>query len=410
MDIVLFTNFFPYKKAEPFLINEFKFTQKSSRTVSVFTLYGDKRDNCIPPLPQVTFFEPVLTEFGDKKSLFLKGLFNFSPCSFHLKELFNKQILFSLKKQYWLFVSLLITRAALSSKAHQQLTKTLKESKNTVLYFYWGDNLCWMIPYLKRSIGHRCKIVVRMHGSELYENIRDNYAPIRQQVLECADLILTVSENGKSYLSTKYPTYRDKIFVSRLGVFDNGLNPFKKEAVYHLVSVSNLVTLKRVDLIFQTLQKVNLPLVWHHFGDGPLRGELNELIKSSRKGLEVKMHGFVDNPSLMSFYKSQSIDLFINLSTSEGLPVSVMEALSFGIPVMATDVGGTSELVDNQVGQLVKVDLPLDELATCIESHLTASPENMALWRQNARNSFEEKVSAEKNYTAFYKKLSALFA
>lgn len=410
MEIVLFTNFFPYKKAEPFLINEFEFAKKNSKSVSVFTLYGNKKDSRVNPSEQVSLFEPVLNEFGDKKSLFLKGLFNFSPFSFHIKELFKKEVLLSLKKQYWLLVSLLITRAALSSKAYRQLTKKLEESKNTVLYFYWGDNLCWMIPYLKKSIGHQCKIVVRMHGSELYENIRDNYAPIRLQVLECADLILTVSENGRTYLSNKYPGYQNKFVISRLGVFDHGLNPFKREPVYHLVSVSNLVTLKRVDLIFQTLQSVNLPVVWHHFGDGPLRDELNELIKNHRKGLEVNLYGFVDNSSLMTFYKSQSLDLFINLSTSEGLPVSIMEALSFGIPVMATDVGGTSELVNNQVGKLVRVDLPAGELAKCIASHLTASTEDTERCRKNARKAFEEKVSAEKNYGAFYDKLAAFFA
>lgn len=319
-------------------------------------------------------------------------------------------MLFSLKKLYWLFVSLLITRAALSSEAYRQLTGKLKESKNTVLYFYWGDNLCWIIPYLKRSIGRHCKIVVRMHGSELYENMRDNYAPIRSQVLKCADLILTVSENGKTYLSNKYPDYQNKIVISRLGVFDHGLNPFKREAVYHVISVSNLVTLKRVDLIFQVLQKVNLTVIWHHFGDGPLNHELNELIKTRRKGLEVILHGFVDNSSLMAFYKSQSIDLFINLSTSEGLPVSIMEALSFGVPVIATDVGGTSELVNNQVGKLVKIDMPLSELARCIESHLTANAEDTDRCRKNARKAFEEKVSAEKNYGSFYEKLTTFFA
>lgn len=409
MDIVLFTNFFPYKKAEPFLINEFEFTKKNSKSVSVFTLYGNEKDTCVTPSEHVSLFKPVLNEFGDKKSLFIKGLFNFSPFGFHVKELFRKEVSFSFKKLYWLFVSLLITRAALSSKAYRQLTKKLKESNNTVLYFYWGDNLCWMIPYLKKSTGHHCKIVVRVHGSELYENMRDNYAPIRPDVLECADLILSVSENGSTYLSNKYPGYQNKIAISRLGVFDHGLNPLKKDTVYHLVSVSNLVKLKRVNLIFQTLQKVNLPVVWHHFGDGPLRSELNELVKTRRKGLEVNMHGFIDNSSLMAFYKSQSIDLFINLSTSEGLPVSIMEALSFGIPVIATDVGGTSELVNNQVGKLVSVNLPVNELATCIESYLTASTENTVLWRHNARRAFEGKVSAEKNYTTFYEKLSALF-
>ena len=45
--------------------------------------------------------------------------------------------------------------------------------------------------------------------------------------------------------------------------------------------------------------------------------------------------------------------MFINLSSSEGIPVSIMEAQSFGIPVIATNVGGSGEIVVSETGVLV---------------------------------------------------------
>jgi len=44
---------------------------------------------------------------------------------------------------------------------------------------------------------------------------------------------------------------------------------------------------------------------------------------------------------VLNYYASNPVDVFINTSSSEGLPVSIMEAMSFGIPVIATNVGGT---------------------------------------------------------------------
>lgn len=55
----------------------------------------------------------------------------------------------------------------------------------------------------------------------------------------------------------------------------------------------------------------------------------------------------------MFCYSEHPVDVFINLSTNEGVPVSIMEAISFDIPIVATDVGGTSEIVTDETGILV---------------------------------------------------------
>jgi glycosyltransferase involved in cell wall biosynthesis len=102
-------------------------------------------------------------------------------------------------------------------------------------------------------------------------------------------------------------------------------------------------------------------------------------------GLEIKLNGFVDNKNLIKFYQSQPVDLFLNVSASEGLPVSIMEALSFGIPVIATDVGGTSELVNENNGQLIPANFDINELAYSIECMLKLDPLDLELLRKNAR-------------------------
>lgn len=406
MDVFLFSNFFPYKKAEPFLVNEFEFTIEHANRITIFTLYGAKRDSLISPSEKIKILNPIFFN-GTKKKLLIRGIFNLSPFKFHLIEFFKQLLFLYPKKLYCFFISLLVTRAGLSSDSFKELITEIEKSKSPVLYFYWGDNLSWLIPYLKKQIKNKnLKIVIRLHGSDLYENIKSNYAPLREQIFSVVDLIVPISENGKNYLNQKYPAFTNKLFLSHLGVSDNGLNPLPKGDIFYVISVSNLVALKRVHLIFEALQQTNLKIVWHHFGNGPLINTLLELIKSKRTNLEIKFHGHVTNNTLMEFYKNQPINLFLNVSSSEGLPVSIMEAMSFGVPVIATNVGGTSELISNETGCLIDENFKVNELANKIEYILNSAETHKI--RKNSRKMFEEKVFAEKNYLEFYLKLKSL--
>jgi glycosyltransferase involved in cell wall biosynthesis len=321
-----------------------------------------------------------------------------------VREFFRQRIYLQPGKAYWFFVSLLLTRAVMSSSAYKRLLEDLKKDKDILLYFYWGDNLCWIIPYLEKALGRKPKIVIRYHGSDLYEHLKNDYAPLRQAVLRAADRVFTVSENGKNYLTGKYPFVAEKTLIARLGVLDHGLGFYsgtKSEKV--LITVANVVPVKRVHLVFETLQHSKLSITWHHFGDGSLMNGLKEKVKAAREGLTVVLHGHTTNRVIMEFFKNNQCDLFLNTSRSEGLPVAVMEALSFGVPVIATNVGGTSDLVSHRVGQLVDPDMNAEEMAAVIDSFLGLEESEIVKIRQNARSVYEEKVSAAINYPAFYK-------
>lgn len=403
MDLFLFTTFFPFKRSEPFLVNEFEFTKKNYDHIAVMALYGQQKDLVLAPGADITVLAPPLPGPSDKKKLLFRGIFNLAPFHLHLRDFFSQAVFLSPKKIYWFFVSCLVTRLALSSKSYKQLVKIINSSSNPVLYFYWGDNLCWLIPYLCRKITDKhVKIVIRFHRTDLYENLKSDYAPLRKKIFESAHLLIPISEDGKRYLENKYPAFANKIVLSRLGVFDHGLNKPGEGEAKHLVSVSAVTQVKRVRLIFEALQHTRSKIVWHHFGDGPLLAELKQLVTQKRENLAVILHGFTANKDIMEFYKAQPVHGFINISASEGLPVSIMEALSFGIPVIATDVGGTAELVDSTTGCLIDKDIDAVTLGSEIEGFLSISGEEKNALRKNARQRFETRVNAETNYRQFY--------
>ena len=408
MNLFIFSNFFPYKKAEAFLLNEFEFTKKEASSIYLISLYGKHEESLIREESNLKLLQPIINNSSSKIFLLFKGVFNLAPVNFHLNEFIKTSILLSPHKLYCWFISLFISRAALSSDAYKKLVKLVNASKNPILYFYWGDNLAWTIPYLKKEIKNKdLKIIIRLHGSDLYENLKHNYAPLRSAIFSAVNTIVPISEHGYNYIFNKYPKFSAKVFLSRLGVFDNGLNyniqNLSKE--FTIVSVSNVVALKRLNLLFDALQKTQSKITWHHFGDGVLMNDLSNAIKNKRQGLNVILHGYVSNQSLINFYQNQHVDLFVNVSSSEGLPVSIMEALSFGIPVIATDVGGTSELVSDKVGELISSTFTTENLGQIIEKLLNLNSEEMLLLRSNARSIFELKVNAKINYLLFYNKI-----
>ena len=139
---------------------------------------------------------------------------------------------------------------------------------------------------------------------------------------------------------------------------------------YRIVSCSNLIPLKRIDLIIKALSLVNAgkDIEWKHFGDGILRQELEELANTWLSGkINFSFMGHYPNKELLEFYNTNRVDLFINASSTEGIPVSIMEAQSYGIPVSQTDTGAVREIVVAGTGSLIPVDATPSDLALMIE-------------------------------------------
>lgn len=89
------------------------------------------------------------------------------------------------------------------------------------------------------------------------------------------------------------------------------------------------------------------------------------------------------------------------MSETEGVPVSIMEAFSVGIPALATDVGGVAELVNGQNGALLSAEVTIGEIAQKIQYFSELANEKMQAYRQAAFETWVEKCAAEQLYPAF---------
>ena len=232
--------------------------------------------------------------------------------------------------------------------------------------------------------------------------------PLKVYFTRNIDKIYSVSKKSMNYMIINYGIKKEKIECSYLGVKDPEIITNNNElGIFHVVSCSKLRNIKRVDKIIDSLNRVsknqkNIKFMWTHIGDGPLRKKLETKSLNELDSVFYKFLGNIKNKEVYDFYKENKIDLFLNTSKSEGIPVSIMEAMSYGIPIIAPDVGGISEAVYNQRnGILLNKDFSIDELLGAMKKIIYHKDiEKMKL---ESKSIFRKKLKLEENYSEFIK-------
>ena len=399
--ILLLSNTYPYS-GEPFLKTEMAFLPEEI-TVDVWPFFVDRARSDCGSAPSKIYLHLYDEPSGLEK---IKCLFNALRMFFREKEY---RAAFA-KKHPERNILKAIKFAYISEKRLVSIAKWLRKSKSQpgspLIYAYWMYEVAYVGARLKTE-NPECPFLTRCHGYDLYETRHPNgYLPFRNFILKNADLVCPISENGERYLQKLYgPEVREKTYVARLGTIRKAAVPEnrKREDEIVLVSCSNLAEVKRIHLLIRALSQSKKPIHWYHFGDGELRASLEEKAKSLPKNVTYTFMGFRANEDIQRFYAEHRIDAFINVSRSEGVPVSVMEAESYGIPIIATDVGGTSEIVHNKEnGVLLDVVFSDEELLDAIDNVLTHESE----YSENAIHTWEAMSNACVVFPAFYKKLA----
>jgi glycosyltransferase involved in cell wall biosynthesis len=393
--ILIFTDNYPFGKSEPFLENELEFIRNSFERVSILPLQKGQ-DKTIRKYPEkIKIVNPAFNRVKNKTELLLKGLFNTSLIYILLREGLTSGVWKSWTKFRIWFTHFLLIRSLLSEIRSRDLLEFF--NKFDILYFYWGLRWSQVIPFLPEEL--KPKIIVRFHGSDLYEHINNGYIPWRFHQLNKINNAISISNKGTQYIEEQYPFLKGRIYLSRIGTHDYGLNPYLKSDIFRIVSCSNLVAVKRVKLIAETLFYTKSRIEWIHFGDGPGKDEIEKIVNKLPENININLAGSVMHDELIDYYKTTSVDLFLNVSSSEGLPVSIMEAMSFGVPVIATDVGGTLELVSEENGILINKDFLPSELAI-ISDKLANNPDLIPL-RKASRRKWEKNSMAKNLYPHF---------
>lgn len=127
-------------------------------------------------------------------------------------------------------------------------------------------------------------------------------------------------------------------------------------------------------------------------GEGPKKDKLKKLAQEKNIEEKVEFWGELSRMKVIEILKKS--DIFVLTSNYEGFPITILEAMSCGLPVIASDVGGVKEAVDESCGIIIKRG-DKKALKEALEQLLT-NPELIQKLGENALKRVEKNFSLEK--------------
>lgn len=385
--LVLFTIGYP----DPFINNELPILTRLFGKVYLLPAFPCDTSCPVEGVELVNLFE---SKVEPSITLLLKHFLSF--CRVYLFTIFRNRNFIPYIRYYRSFIGHFLNEAT-KVAAIEEFIK-MHNLRDAVFYDYWLVDSTLAIAELKRR-GLIKHAVARAHRFDLYDDSQfEGRLPFLEYRLKYLDGVFTISSHGYNYLVAKLSdAHRSKVRLRYLGVHDRFVTtPPRAHDDYVIVSCSAMLPLKRLELICKVLCLTSVTIRWVHFGDGPERALLEEQAKDLPNNVKVDFRGSVANEEVLSYYRENHVDLFVSLSEVEGLPVSMMEAQCFGIPILAANVGGVGEIVNETTGVLVEANLPSYEIVKVLESTLVKGFDRKAI-----RSHFSDNFNADMNYREF---------
>jgi glycosyltransferase involved in cell wall biosynthesis len=407
---------YPYALSESFFHEELVVLSQHFPKVTVFLT-----DTHLIPDKKVFFEVPEnveLVELGTERSILskVKSLLCIKPIVFfqeleHRKKKFNwKDKVLSLKTVFYyenrssIFLRNLLT----------YLTKNNILAPDIIFYSYWLNEFTYGLTKLKKSGDFQ--IYSRVHGWDLYEERHTPpFLPFRRSIISKLDGLFPISEQGEKYLITNFQLEKtDNIHVAYLGTPSSEFNSqsIQKERL-EILSIAFLSPVKNIEILIETLSSLEIPFRWTHIGDrnSDYDNEIKKLahLKIPNANEKIKFIGAMKNKEIKEYLISKNINVLINTSYSEGIPVSMMEALSCHIPVIGPSVGGIPELITPECGILLSEKPDSTEIKVALVKLFQNNSEERNKMREAAHQQWSKKFNSKINYSNFADLLKGKF-
>ncbi len=282
------------------------------------------------------------------------------------------------------------------------IIKIYNNSKNSDLIFVNGLGTETTIANLFR----RKKVIRKIVGDPVWERVynknsidesfddfqENNHGlfislqkMIRNWSINKSNLIITPSQHLKTFIDKI--GFEKNIFVINNGVNIEQLNKVVLENnIIQLLVVSRLVSQKNIDSIIKAVKVMESEnVILNIVGDGSEINNLKLLVKKYELDEKVNFIGKIENTKLSEFLKDA--DIFIQASNYEGLPHSILEAINYEIPILSTEVGGCSILLNKgERGYIIPMPISEVQISEGIRTII------------NNKNEARSKVKLAKNY------------
>lgn len=328
-------------------------------------------------LPEGIETDRILTDImhSSRVKRIIRAIFSRGFLRPALSVIFKRNQPASLKKR----MAMCVSAFTLSLGVEHAMNERGWTPANTSGYAFWAHEGAIALAFLSRRTG--MKFVSRAHGVDLYHQRTpavDGY--LRRMMLENIRYLYAVSEAGTNYLKQRWPGFEDKISCRRLGSskpVEDAITPCPPSGEVIFFSCARVSPEKRVGLNYGFTRRFaelnpDLRVRWIHAGGGNGFMELKKLTEEEimAANYSVELKGEVDNSEVHHFFSTHPVSWFLLFSETEGNPISVAEAMSYGVPSVVTAAGGSPECVTPDSGFIIPVDCDIRKEAENLSPYL----------------------------------------
>ncbi|VAX34676.1 hypothetical protein MNBD_NITROSPIRAE03-24, partial [hydrothermal vent metagenome] len=289
------------------------------------------------------------------------------------------------------------------------LSEDIKKASISHIHAHWASTPSTMAYIISRITGIPWSFTA--HRGDIAEN------NIINKKCVSASFVRAIDEEGRKDLTEIVgdSTLHGKILTLHMGVevAGNIKKPEVSQKAFTILCPANFVPKKGHRYLFEScriLSDKGISFECLISGDGPLEDELKEMVEGLPVGCNIRFLGRLPHEQLLGLYAEGRVDVVVLPSivigddVREGIPVALMEAMSYGIPVISTRTGGIPELLGDGSGIMVE-EKDAESLAVVIEK-LINDPDYYALTGMRGR----KKVERDFNISLISKRLLELFS
>jgi colanic acid/amylovoran biosynthesis glycosyltransferase len=343
---------------------QLKSINKAFNNIILLPTVRIKKENIIPGLRH-----SVIYNFRQFKVLFLFYFLNNIHFLFNdiQKIKLSKIFIYSFIKSFTAYSKSIFIYTFL-----KDYLKTNNLIHNTSIYSFWFNDFTLGALLLKKQYPN-IKIFTGAHGHDLFpERHIGKRIPYRETSINLLDQVIVCSNEGIKYLKSKYPKFKNKFKLVNSGINKKNFKvKTSDDGIFRILTLSRTSPVKRISYLLNTLKKIesfsDFKIEYFHIGGDNVKGEsgLQNLKNLSRKldfnRFKITFLGKISDLELETFFKESPIDVFLNVSSSEGTCLSLVEAMSYSIPVVVTSVGGNIT-IGNISDTCLNVNFSPDEL------------------------------------------------
>jgi colanic acid/amylovoran biosynthesis glycosyltransferase len=249
----------------------------------------------------------------------------------------------------------------------------------------------------------RGRLVTTFHGVDVSAYVRDDVDQYRR-LFSRGDLFMPISDFWRDRLvrlgcdPARISVHRMGVDLRRFACRPRGTAPGR---ALRLLTVGRLVEKKGIEFALRAVASLRhgpVPIQYVIVGDGPLRAELEALARALRIDHRVTFHGWQPHDAVENLMYGSDILVAPSVTSvegdQEGIPVTLMEGMATGMPVVSTYHSGIPELIEDGVSGLLVPERDVDALAAALR-RLMGTPDVRSAMGRAAREKVEREYDLD---------------